>query len=164
MKLYPHGAKIEMVSYRDSYGIRVPDDKPHASESVAPGETSQRVGIESIRERGVDPTELCTTRATKSIKRSPGWQTAHTSNSWCRRCTNSAGRSRTTSGNSTSGDIGSVLALSRLRLSPWREPRIRRSCCRVFASTGEQIQLHRAGIKDKSLLMGRCLPPIRYSI
>ena len=34
------------------------DEKPHASGSVAPGDTSQRVGIESIRERGVDVEEL----------------------------------------------------------------------------------------------------------
>ncbi|MFB6197612.1 MAG: DNA protection protein DPS, partial [Halobacteriaceae archaeon] len=32
--------------------------KPHASGSVAPGDTSQRVGAESLRERGLDPEEL----------------------------------------------------------------------------------------------------------
>lgn len=36
----------------------MPDDKPHASGSVQPGDTSTRVGIESIRERGVDVEEL----------------------------------------------------------------------------------------------------------
>ena len=34
------------------------DDKQHASGSVQPGDTSQRVGMESIRERGLDPEEL----------------------------------------------------------------------------------------------------------
>ena len=33
-------------------------EKPHASGSVEPGDTSKRVGMESIRERGVDPEEL----------------------------------------------------------------------------------------------------------
>lgn len=36
----------------------MPDDKPHASGSVQPGDTSTRVGVESIRERGVDVEEL----------------------------------------------------------------------------------------------------------
>jgi len=33
-------------------------DRPHASGSVEPGDTSKRVGMESIRERGLDPEEL----------------------------------------------------------------------------------------------------------
>jgi len=36
----------------------MPDDKPHGSGSVEPGDTSKRVGAESIRERGLDPEEL----------------------------------------------------------------------------------------------------------
>lgn len=34
------------------------DEKKHATGSVPPGDTSQRVGMESIRERGIDPEEL----------------------------------------------------------------------------------------------------------
>ncbi|MFC7045634.1 DNA protection during starvation protein [Halobacteriaceae archaeon GCM10025711] len=34
------------------------EDKPHGSGSVAPGDTSKRVGMEAIRERGLDPEEL----------------------------------------------------------------------------------------------------------
>ncbi len=33
-------------------------DKPHASGSVSPGDTSQRVGMEVLRERGLEPEEL----------------------------------------------------------------------------------------------------------
>lgn len=33
-------------------------DKPHATGSVGPGDTSERVGMEIIRERGLDPEEL----------------------------------------------------------------------------------------------------------
>jgi len=34
------------------------EENPHGSGSVAPGDTSKRVGMEVIRERGVDPEEL----------------------------------------------------------------------------------------------------------
>jgi ferritin-like protein len=34
------------------------DDKPHSSGSVDPGDTSKRVGMEVLRERGLDPEEL----------------------------------------------------------------------------------------------------------
>lgn len=34
------------------------DDKPHAAGSVDPGDTSKRVGMEVLRERGLDPEEL----------------------------------------------------------------------------------------------------------
>ena len=33
-------------------------DKPHAGGSIDPGDTSERVGMEVLRERGVDPEEL----------------------------------------------------------------------------------------------------------
>jgi len=34
------------------------DDKKHASGSVKPGDTSRRVGVEAVRERGGDPEEI----------------------------------------------------------------------------------------------------------
>lgn len=54
------GEKISSLLSMVSIGLETMSerDKPHTTGSVDPGDTSQRVGMETIRERGVDPEEL----------------------------------------------------------------------------------------------------------